>query len=58
MGRDAAGEIMRNLIAAGMPGGMPVLIACDVSRPEEKRLSTRLDLLDLQRAPLRLTPRR
>lgn len=57
MGRDAAGEIMRNLIAAGMPGGMPVLIACDVSRSEENRLSTRLDLLDLQRAPLRLTPR-
>lgn len=47
MGRDAAGEIMRNLTAAGMPGGMPVLIACDVSRPEEERLSTRLDLLDL-----------
>lgn len=47
MGRDAAGEIMRGLMTAGMPGDMPVLIACDVSRPEEKRLSTRLDLLDL-----------
>lgn len=47
MGRDAAGEIARGLIGAGMPPEMPVLIACNVSRPDEQRLSTRLDLLGL-----------
>ncbi len=47
MGRDAAGEIMRGLMRAGMPGAMPVMIACNVSAPEERRLATRLDLLDL-----------
>lgn len=47
MGRDAAGDIMRGLIREGMPGAMPVLIACDVSSPYERRLATRLDLLEL-----------
>ncbi len=47
MGRDAAGEIMRGLMTAGMPGVMPVMIACNVSAPDERRLATRLDLLDL-----------
>ena len=47
MGREAAGEIRRGLMQAGMPGEMPVLIACDVSGPSERRLVTRLDLLDL-----------
>ena len=47
MGRDAAGEIMRGLTNAGMRGDTPVLIACDISRPGERRLATRLDLLDL-----------
>lgn len=47
MGRGAAGEIMRGLMRAGMPGAMPVMIACHVSAPEERRLATRLDLLDL-----------
>lgn len=47
MGREAAGEISRSLIAAGMPGATPVLIACDVSLPHEKLLHTRLDLLAL-----------
>lgn len=47
MGRDAAGEIMRGLMSAGMAGDMPVLIACNVSRPDESKLVTRLDLLDL-----------
>lgn len=47
MGRDAAGEIMRGLMRAGMRGDTPVMIACDVSAPEERRLATRLDLLDL-----------
>jgi uroporphyrin-III C-methyltransferase len=47
MGRDAAGEIMRGLMRAGMPGAMPVMIACDVSGHVERRLATRLDLLEL-----------
>lgn len=47
MGRDAAGEIMRGLMHAGMPGDIPVMIACDVSGTGERRLATRLDLLEL-----------
>ena len=47
MGRDAAEEIMRGLMRAGMPGAMPVLIACDVSGHRERQLATRLDLLEL-----------
>lgn len=47
MGRGAAGEIMRGLMRAGMAGDMPVMIACDVSTPNERRLATRLDLLEL-----------
>ncbi|KTE01956.1 uroporphyrin-III methyltransferase [Sphingopyxis sp. H038] len=47
MGRDAAPEIARGLIGAGMPGDMPVMIACNVSRADEQRLTTRLDLLGL-----------
>ena len=47
MGREAAGEIRRGLMQAGMPGEMPVMIACEVSTPGERRLVTRLDLLDL-----------
>lgn len=47
MGRGAAGEISRRLIAAGVDRATPVLIACNVSLGTEKRLSTRLDLLDI-----------
>ncbi|WP_447931029.1 uroporphyrinogen-III C-methyltransferase [Sphingopyxis fribergensis] len=47
MGRDAAAEIARGLIGAGMPADMPVMIACNVSRADEQRLTTRLDLLGL-----------
>ena len=47
MGREAAGEIRRGLTQAGMPGEMPVMIACEVSAPGERHLVTRLDLLDL-----------
>lgn len=47
MGRDTAGEIARGLMAAGMSGETPVLIACNVSRPDAKSLTTRLDLLQL-----------
>ena len=47
MGRDAAPEIARGLIGAGMPVDMPVMIACNVSRADEQQLTTRLDLLGL-----------
>lgn len=47
MGRDAAPAIAHGLIEAGMPPDMPVMIACNVSRADEQRLATRLDLLDL-----------
>lgn len=47
MGRDAAAEIARGLIGAGMPVDMPVMIACNVSRPDEQQFTTRLDLLGL-----------
>lgn len=47
MGREAAADIARRLIAAGMSGDTPVMIACNVSRPDEQRLTTRLDLLGL-----------
>jgi uroporphyrin-III C-methyltransferase len=47
MGRSAAAEISRNLIAADLDPATPVLIACDVSLPSERRLCTRLDLLPL-----------
>ena len=47
MGRDAAGDIAKGLIGAGMPAATPVLIACNASLPDEKHLSTRLDLLAL-----------
>lgn len=47
MGRGAANEIARRLIAAGLPGSTPVLIACNISLPEEKQLATRLDLLGI-----------
>jgi uroporphyrin-III C-methyltransferase len=50
MGRDAAGEISRSLIDAGMPAATPVLIACDISLPSEKLFRTRLDLLPLATA--------
>ncbi len=47
MGRGAAGEIARRLIGAGLDRATPVLIACNVSLTDEKRLATRLDLLDI-----------
>lgn len=47
MGREAAGEIERGLLAGGMPAATPVLIACNISLPGEQQLSTRLDLLGL-----------
>jgi uroporphyrin-III C-methyltransferase len=47
MGRDAAPELSRALIAAGLPGRTPALITCDASLPQEQMLRTRLDLLSL-----------
>jgi uroporphyrin-III C-methyltransferase len=47
MGRSAAGEISRQLIAAGLSGATPVLIACDISLASEQLLHTRLDLLPI-----------
>lgn len=47
MGRGAAREVARELMAHGMPRQTPVLIAIDVSLPGERLLSTRLDLLHL-----------
>lgn len=47
MGRGAAREISERLIAAGLSCTTPVLVACDVSLPSERQLSTRLDLLPL-----------
>src|SRR3546814_17859391 len=38
---------MRGLMRAVMRGDIPVMIACHVSGPDERRLATRLDLLDL-----------
>ncbi len=47
MGRGAAAEICRRLIAHGLPATTPVLIASDVSLAGERLIHTRLDLLPL-----------
>ena len=47
MGRAAAADISRELIAHGLSPATPVLIACDVSLPGERHVATRLDLLPL-----------
>lgn len=47
MGRSAATDISRNLIAHGLDPATPVLVACDVSLASERCLRTRLDLLPL-----------
>jgi len=47
MGRAAASDISRELIAHGLSPATPVLIACDVSLPHERQVATRLDLLPL-----------
>lgn len=52
MGRSAAGEISRQLVAAGLDGATPVLIACDISLPGERLLHTRLDLLPIAAAAI------
>jgi uroporphyrin-III C-methyltransferase len=45
MGRAAAPEIARQLIAAGMPPETPVMIAVNVSLPTERLITGRLDAL-------------
>lgn len=45
MGRTAAADIRRKLIAHGMAGDTPVLVASNVSLATEKLVHTRLDLL-------------
>ncbi|WHU02524.1 uroporphyrinogen-III C-methyltransferase [Sphingomonas sp. NIBR02145] len=52
MGRGAAGEISRQLVAAGLDRATPVLIACDISLPGERLLHTRLDLLPIAAAAI------
>jgi uroporphyrin-III C-methyltransferase len=47
MGRASAKDVARNLQANGVPGTTPVLIAANVSLPDEQLLFTRLDLLPL-----------
>ena len=45
MGRAAAPEIARKLIAAGRPGTTPAIVAVDVSLPSERLIRTRLHAL-------------
>lgn len=45
MGRAAAPEIARSLIAAGRDPATPVMVAVNVSRPDERLLRGRLDAL-------------
>ena len=47
MGKAMAGEIMSQLLTHGMAGDTPVLIAANVSLPDEQLVRTRLDLLSL-----------
>jgi len=47
MGRAAVIDVTRELLAHGLDPETPVLIAANVSLPNERRISTRLDLLPL-----------
>ena len=47
MGKAAAGEVSRQLTAAGLPGDTPVALVESASLPEERQFLTRLDLLPL-----------
>lgn len=47
MGKAAAGEVSAELMRAGLPGTTPVLVAENVSLPDERLLHTRLDLLSI-----------
>ena len=45
MGRAAAPTIARELMAAGMPAETPVMVAVNVSLPNERLITGRLDAL-------------
>lgn len=47
MGKAAATTICHQLVAAGLPGDTPVLLAENASLPDERQFRTRLDLLAL-----------
>lgn len=47
MGKSAAGEVSRQLIAAGLPADTPVALVESASLPTERQFHTRLDLLPL-----------
>ncbi|MFY8193777.1 MAG: uroporphyrinogen-III C-methyltransferase [Novosphingobium sp.] len=47
MGKAAAGDLSRQLIAAGLPGDTPTALVESASLPEERQFMTRLDLLPL-----------
>lgn len=47
MGKAAAAEVSRNLMAEGLPGDTPVALVENASLPGERRFHTRLDLLPL-----------
>jgi len=47
MGKAAASEVSRELMAAGLPAETPVALVENASLPDERRIGTRLDLLPL-----------
>lgn len=47
MGKAAAGQVSRNLLAHGLPAETPVAIIENASLPDERSVTTRLDLLQL-----------
>lgn len=47
MGKAAAGTVSRKLMAHDLPGDTPVALVENASLPGERRIRTRLDLLDL-----------
>lgn len=47
MGKAAAGDVSRQLIAAGLPADTPVALVESASLPEERQFLTRLDLLPI-----------
>ena len=47
MGKAAAGEVSRELVAAGLPFDTPVALVENASLPSERHMRTRLDLLPL-----------
>lgn len=47
MGKAAAEDVSRQLMAAGLPGETPAIVIENASLPQERHLATRLDLLAL-----------